>query len=136
MNNYLHSIPGWILSLLLLILLLPVIIVILIIVAFVTRQFPILRQQRSIALGTGNVNIYKIRTIKGGADLGRLEEKSVNVFNKREYEKFVPGFCRWLRKSGLDEILQLVNVLKGEMCIIGPRPLSEADLLLIMKILW
>lgn len=50
--------------------------------------------------------IYKFRTMK--------EEKITK-----------PG--QWIRKTGLDESLQFINVLKGEMSLIGPRPITQAD---------
>lgn len=43
-------------------------------------------------------------------------------------EHKVTGIGRYLRKTGLDEIPQLFNIIKGEMCLVGPRPLTYADI--------
>jgi lipopolysaccharide/colanic/teichoic acid biosynthesis glycosyltransferase len=70
-------------------------------------------------------NIYKFRTIKVNS---YQEINSENILFKPDLSQYVPAFCRWLRKTGLDELPQIFNVLKGEMSLIGPRPLSLNDL--------
>ena len=59
-------------------------------------------------------NIYKIRTMKQDSD-------DVNFVTTSNDERIAP-FGRWLRRTKLDEVVELVNVLKGEMSLVGPRP--------------
>ena len=59
--------------------------------------------------------IYKIRTMKAGSD-------NKNMFVTTATDDRILPFGKWLRKTKLDEIVELVNVLKGEMSFVGPRP--------------
>lgn len=78
-----------------------------------------------------SIVIYKIRTIRNSEAFLKLEKQSNSMFIKTNYDRFIPLFCRWLRMTGLDEILQLINVIKGEMSLVGPRPFLESDLKII-----
>lgn len=91
-----------ILSLVLLILLIPFFIVIIIILRLIGIKNPIFKQKRS---GKNNKEfmIYKFRTMNNN-------------------NNNIPPFCKFLRTTGIDETLQLFNILKGEMSFIGPRP--------------
>lgn len=59
--------------------------------------------------------IYKIRTMKDDVD-------DNNVFVTTANDKRILPFGKFLRRTKLDEIVELVNVLKGEMSLVGPRP--------------
>lgn len=59
--------------------------------------------------------IYKIRTMKQGSDIN-------NMFVTTSNDDRVMPFGKWLRKTKLDEIVELINVLKGDMSLVGPRP--------------
>ncbi len=59
--------------------------------------------------------IYKIRTMKSNCSDNDFFVTAAND------ERILP-FGRFLRKTKLDEIVELVNVLKGEMSLVGPRP--------------
>ncbi|MHB9012657.1 MAG: sugar transferase, partial [Ignavibacteriaceae bacterium] len=109
-----------VISLLIIIICVPLIAVILLIVSVVTDDSPLLTQERKIHLTKRGIKIFKIRTIKNSKSFNELEKKSGKVFNKEEYEDYVPLFCRYLRKTGIDELPQVINVLRGEMSLVGP----------------
>jgi lipopolysaccharide/colanic/teichoic acid biosynthesis glycosyltransferase len=59
--------------------------------------------------------IYKIRTMKTSSD-------NKNMFVTTANDDRILPFGKWLRRTKLDEIVELVNVLKGDMSFVGPRP--------------
>jgi len=89
--------------------------------------------QRRIGLGGRPFKMYKFRSMIPNADR-RLEELGVRVNergetvdefgNKLENDPRITRIGRILRKTSLDELPQLWNVLRGEMSIVGPRPTS------------
>ncbi len=120
-------------SLVVVIFLFPFIGLILLYVSLITGDNPLFFQERKTSLDKKSFRIIKIRTIKNSKQFLELDSNSSEIFIKGGYEKFVPVFCRWLRKSGFDEILQVVNVLKGDMSFVGPRPISITDLIKMEK---
>ena len=70
---------------------------------------------------------YKFRTMAADAeticdDLQKLNETYGPVFKIRKDPRIIPYIGTIMRKTGLDELPQLINVLKGEMSLVGPRP--------------
>ena len=123
----------FIFALLLLILSLPFILILLLVTAFITKQNPVIIQERKKSLSSKKIRMIKIRTIKGNESRLESMNSSGEILFRRDLIKYVPSFCRWLRKTGLDEITQLINVLKGEMSLVGPRPLTISDLEIMKK---
>lgn len=69
---------------------------------------PILFRQARLGKNKSMITVLKFRTMVPG-------------------EKIVTGVGRWLRKSHLDELPQLWNILRGDMKFLGPRPLTPED---------
>ena len=71
--------------------------------------------------------MYKFRTMVEGAErirdqVAHLNEMSGPVFKVDDDPRVTP-FGRWLRKTSIDELPQLLNVFFGDMSLVGPRPL-------------
>lgn len=97
---------------------------------------PIFYKQKRIGKNGKYIYIYKFRSMIPNADevLKEILEKSPE--RKKEWEENqklendprITKIGNILRKTSLDEIPQMINVLKGDMSLIGPRPLVEGEL--------
>lgn len=98
-----------------------------------TSEGPAIYKQRRVGRGGKTFVIYKFRTMVKNAD------SLIKTFNKEQREDFEKNYKlsedpritkigSFLRKSSLDELPQLLNILKGEMTIVGPRPVTEAEI--------
>jgi exopolysaccharide production protein ExoY len=120
-----------ILSIILLVITLPLTIAISLIIFLETGSNPFFIQQRGLTLNRGRFRIIKFRTFK--TSHVQISSQGSSLLLKRSEENFVTFFGRILRKTGLDEMPQLINIIKGEMSFIGPRPLALNDLRMIEK---
>jgi exopolysaccharide biosynthesis polyprenyl glycosylphosphotransferase len=96
-----------------------------------TSRGPVLYAQDRYGLFRRRFRMYKLRTMVEGAEslqesLEPLNEASGPVFKIKKDPRVTP-IGRFLRCSSIDEIPQLVNVLRGEMSLVGPRPLPLRD---------
>lgn len=90
-------------------------------IKFDSKNDPVLFKQVRIGINDMPFIIYKFRTMKVDAPHQMATEKFHNP------EMYITKIGAKLRKSSLDEIPQLFNVLKGDMSIIGPRPLIPKE---------
>ena len=77
---------------------------------------PVLFKQKRIGIHKTNFNILKFRTMHADTP------KDVPTAELSNPEKWITRIGKVLRKTSLDELPQLFNILSGEMSIIGPRP--------------
>ena len=98
-----------------------------IVVAILVRMSgpgPIIFKQRRVSLGGEVFKIYKFRTMRHVEDEDAPSSSSfrtTNGWTERNDPRITP-IGRWLRKTSLDELPQFLNVLKGDMSLVGPRP--------------
>ncbi|MBM4108764.1 MAG: undecaprenyl-phosphate glucose phosphotransferase [Phycisphaerae bacterium] len=82
---------------------------------------PIVFRQRRVSLGGEEFNIYKFRTMVHAEDERGPAAVGAAAWTARADPRVTP-VGRFLRRTSLDELPQLVNVLKGQMSLVGPRP--------------
>jgi exopolysaccharide biosynthesis polyprenyl glycosylphosphotransferase len=101
---------------------------------------PVFFRQKRLGMGMNEFTALKFRTMDVNADDAPHREfirqtmtadasRPSNGMYKLERDDVVTPFGRWLRRTSLDELPQLINVLRGEMSLVGPRPCipSETD---------
>jgi exopolysaccharide biosynthesis polyprenyl glycosylphosphotransferase len=96
-------------------------------------QGPVLFGQVRAGVGGQPFRMLKFRTMRVGADaekarLAGLNESGDPRLFKIKDDPRVTRTGRFLRRASLDELPQLVNVLRGEMSLVGPRPFFPGDL--------
>jgi len=77
--------------------------------------FPIIFAQRRVGRFERTFVMYKLRTMK-------KESCGYGISPSEKNDPRITSVGRWLRKTSIDELPQLVNVLRGEMSLVGPRP--------------
>jgi exopolysaccharide biosynthesis polyprenyl glycosylphosphotransferase len=96
-----------------------------------TSPGPLIFAQERYGLNKRRFRMYKLRTMVADAEdrqavLEDFNEAAGPVFKMKEDPRLTQ-VGRWLRRTSLDELPQLVNVLRGEMSLVGPRPLPVRD---------
>jgi exopolysaccharide biosynthesis polyprenyl glycosylphosphotransferase len=96
-----------------------------------TSPGPVFFVQKRLGLNKRHFGIYKFRTMvvdaeKRMKEIEHLNEVSGPVFKIKNDPRITP-IGRFLRKTSIDELPQLFNVLKGDMSLVGPRPLPLRD---------
>lgn len=114
-----------------LLLLTPVLVLIALAVRLTSRG-PIIFRQERIGRGQRPFSMFKFRTMVQGAEELKAELYHLNEFAGGRMFKIaadprVTPIGRFLRATSLDELPQFVNVLRGEMSIVGPRPLIREE---------
>lgn len=98
---------------------------------FVAGGGPIFFSQLRVGRGGKPFRMYKIRTMSRDAEARKAELLEYNELDglafKMQHDPRVTPIGHWLRKLSIDELPQLWNVLRGDMSIVGPRPLPVAD---------
>lgn len=91
-----------------------------------TSRGPVIFAQNRIGEGMRPFKMYKFRTMVKDAEERQDEVTKIdtngNVIHKDPDDPRVTRFGRFLRRMSIDELPQLVNVLKGDMSLVGPRP--------------
>ena len=97
-----------------------------------TSPGPVLFRQQRSGLNGSPFTIYKFRTMGTNAEqikheLAAMNEMTGPVFKITKDPRITP-LGKWLRKFSIDELPQLFNVLRGDMSLVGPRPLPVDEI--------
>jgi putative colanic acid biosynthesis UDP-glucose lipid carrier transferase len=77
---------------------------------------PIIFRQKRYGFNNGTIEVFKFRTMRTDQD------ENDRAVQARRDDRRLTRLGHWLRRTSLDELPQLFNVLRGEMSVVGPRP--------------
>ncbi|WP_416327450.1 sugar transferase [[Eubacterium] hominis] len=114
-SRYLKKILDFLLSLIGIIVLSPILIIVSVVIK-ITSPGPVLFKQERVGKDNCCFKIYKFRTMRIDTP------KDIPTHLLENPDQYITKIGELLRKTSLDELPQLFNIVKGEMAIIGPRP--------------
>ena len=115
MYTHVKRILGLLLSLLATVVLLPLLLILSAVIRL-TSPGPVFFRQKRVGRGKSHFMIYKFRTMRVDAP------KDQPTHLLKDPAAYITPVGRFLRRSSLDELPQLFNIIKGEMAVVGPRP--------------
>ena len=115
MYTHLKRMLGFLLALLALVVLSPLFLALAVVIR-ATSPGPVFFRQKRVGLGKSHFMIYKFRTMRTDAP----KDQPTHLF--RNPDAYITPVGRFLRRSSMDELPQLLNIIKGEMAVVGPRP--------------
>ena len=97
---------------------------------------PVFYVQKRVGRGYRRFGCIKFRTMRPNADRVLARVLSADPELRAEFERDfklrqdprITWIGRWLRRTSLDELPQFLNVLRGEMSVVGPRPIVDKEL--------
>ncbi|MGH8166587.1 MAG: sugar transferase, partial [Woeseiaceae bacterium] len=128
------------LDLFLVLLAMPVLLPVFVAVAVIVKldsPGPVFFTQSRVGFFKRSFKMYKFRSMAQGAEQQIVEVEHLNEAVgpnfKIHNDPRITRAGKWLRRTSIDELPQLINVLRGEMSLVGPRPMSYRDVLLFDK---
>jgi O-antigen biosynthesis protein WbqP len=85
------------------------------ILIFIENGFPIIFKQKRVGINYTFFHIYKFRSMK-------KDTPNIATNLLKSPERYLLNIGRFIRKTSLDELPNLINIIKGEMVFVGPRP--------------
>ena len=98
---------------------------------FASSRGPVFYKQQRVGRGGDMITVTKFRTMYVGADQQRDEvigTPDAEIFDRYKSDPRITPFGRILRRWSIDEMPQVVNVIRGNMSLVGPRPVLPEEL--------
>ncbi|MDX9786765.1 MAG: sugar transferase [Desulfobacterales bacterium] len=123
---FIKAVGDHVVALIMMVLCLPLFVLVGLAIKLVSKG-PVFFRQERLGLNGRKFILYKFRTMVNDADALKQELTLMNeadgpAFKIKDDPRIIPWVGTFLRKTSLDELPQLINVIKGEMSLVGPRP--------------